>query len=118
MIWFILLLYLTIAALGAACCWMAFQIVYRTNYKYVREGKNKPLEQPELVAKGFAAMLGFAGAAAIVLLIAIPACGLPWNTWHLYLILITTLCGVWRSILLVRHRKLMKASGRGQPGIQ
>jgi hypothetical protein len=110
MIWFIFLLYLSIAALGVACCWISFQVAARDRFTLIRVGRAEPLQHPELVAKGFATMVGTVGVAVLVFLVAIPFIGIPWNTWHFYLMLIGGLAGIWKSLLLRRHDKLLATS--------
>lgn len=107
MVWFVILVFLSIVALGIGCLWVSYQVRIRRRLTLIRGRENTPLADAELIANHFSVMAGSAGVVVLLFAISIPVYGIRWGTWHFYLMVVAGIWGAWRQVLLMRHAKLV-----------
>lgn len=70
-------------------------------------GRNgKPLGNSKLISKDFVFMSGFLGMAIVIFAIAILVFGIRLSNCKFAMILIASVAGIWRQVILMRYDKL------------
>jgi Flp pilus assembly protein TadB len=110
MIWFVLLIYLLIPALGLALLWVAYQVQYKKRYSLLRDHQRTPLANGQLIAGRFACMAACGGGVVLALAAAIPFARLPFGTWHFYIFTIAACMGIWWNLLMLRYKRLERSN--------
>lgn len=110
MIWFILLSYLLIPAIGVALLWTAYQVQYKKRYSLLRDHQRTPLANGQLIAGRFACMAACGGILVLALAIAIPIARLSFGTWHFYIGTIAGIMGIWWNLLMLRYKRLERSN--------
>lgn len=106
MIWFVILLYVGIVVLCIGCLWVSYQVKIRGRLTLIRDSRNQPLANAQLIASHFSVLAGSAGVVVLMFGVAIPAYHIRWGTWHFHLGFVAGIWGAWRQVLLMRHAKL------------
>jgi len=78
---FVLLCYFCLWATGIWLIRAAYRIHFHREYRYVRDARNRPVENAQLVARPFAIMLACTGVGVLLLMIAIPLFHVPLKAW-------------------------------------
>lgn len=117
-VWFALTIYVAIIALGCALLWVAYQVAFCKRYSLIRDGgKAVHLEQATETARPFAVLAAVFGVAVISFAIAIPIAQIRFGTWQFYLMVLASVAGVARHIVVwnYRRRRSLTSCSSGSP---
>jgi len=116
MVWILIIfygvLYLGLAAGGVMLLWAAYRFGNGQRLDLIRGYDRKPLPHAELIAKDAALAAAVLGVIALLIALMIPVLGIHFTKWHWYFGLFGGVAGLWRNVLLARHKR----RSNGLPG--